>query len=225
MKKNVMMRVASVLMVAVLLTTCAISGTFAKYVTKAEGSDIARVAKFGVGIIAYGDTFANGYEDDKTTSTTVKTNASVWNESEDKDLVAPGTSGSMAKMTLTGTPEVDVRVSYVAEVEISDNWVVGGDTYFPIQIKVNGTAVSYDATDDIADIETAIEDAIKAYSKDYEHNTNLSGVAADSLEVTWEWPFSTSAANDIKDTKLGDQAVDEDITVSIAVTTTGTQID
>ena len=47
MKKNKMMRVASALLVAVLLTTCAISGTFAKYVSQATGSDTARVAKWG----------------------------------------------------------------------------------------------------------------------------------------------------------------------------------
>ena len=44
MKKNKMMRIASVLLVAVILTTCAISGTFAKYVTSGNGSDNARVA-------------------------------------------------------------------------------------------------------------------------------------------------------------------------------------
>ena len=48
MRKNKMMRAASALMVAVLLTTCTISGTFAKYVTTAEGKDTARVAKFDV---------------------------------------------------------------------------------------------------------------------------------------------------------------------------------
>ena len=46
MKKNKMMRIASALLVAVILTTCAISGTFAKYVTSTPGSDSARVAKF-----------------------------------------------------------------------------------------------------------------------------------------------------------------------------------
>ena len=67
MKTNKMMRLASVLLVAVLLSTCAISGTFAKYVTTKEASDSARVAKFGVTITASGKTFAEAYdhEDDK----------------------------------------------------------------------------------------------------------------------------------------------------------------
>ena len=63
MKKNVMMRVASVLLVAVLLTTCAISGTFAKYTTGDAGHDTARVAKWGVTITANGTTFAEAYND------------------------------------------------------------------------------------------------------------------------------------------------------------------
>ena len=52
MKKNKMMRLASGLLVAVLITTSTISGTFAKYVTTADAKDEARVAKFGVVITA-----------------------------------------------------------------------------------------------------------------------------------------------------------------------------
>jgi len=54
MKKNVMMRVASALLVAVLMTTCAISGTFAKYTTSKTDSDSARVAKWGVSVDVVG---------------------------------------------------------------------------------------------------------------------------------------------------------------------------
>ena len=61
MKKNKMMRIASILMVATLITTCAISGTFAKYVTKASGEDKARVAKWGIVL----DVQATGAFDDR----------------------------------------------------------------------------------------------------------------------------------------------------------------
>ena len=43
-----MKKFISLLLVAVMLTTCVISGTFAKYVTKDSANDSARVAKFGV---------------------------------------------------------------------------------------------------------------------------------------------------------------------------------
>ena len=48
MKKNNTMRVAAGLAVAALLSTCLVSGTFAKYTTSGESSDTARVAKFGI---------------------------------------------------------------------------------------------------------------------------------------------------------------------------------
>ena len=48
MKKNYSMRIASMLLVLVLLTTCVISGTFAKYVTSGSATEQARVAKWGV---------------------------------------------------------------------------------------------------------------------------------------------------------------------------------
>ena len=48
MKKNRMMRLASVLLVCVLLTTSVISGTFAKYTTTYTVTDSARVADWNI---------------------------------------------------------------------------------------------------------------------------------------------------------------------------------
>ena len=74
MKKNRMMRLASILLICVLLTTSVISGTFAKYVTADTGSDNARVAKWGVELIVTGDNlFSNSYNgvDDNANKVTV----------------------------------------------------------------------------------------------------------------------------------------------------------
>ena len=122
MKKNKMMRIASVLLVAVLLTTSIISGTFAKYVTEGSASDEARVAKFGVLVTATGDLFDKTYK--KTTDNTP--GGSVWDENlegtpkdltaltveSDTNVVAPGTQSAGTGLTfgVTGTPEVDVNV-------------------------------------------------------------------------------------------------------------------
>ena len=62
MKKNTVMRVLSLILVLTLMSTCAISSTFAKYVTKAEGEDQARVAKWGVVVSVEGSTFATQYK-------------------------------------------------------------------------------------------------------------------------------------------------------------------
>ena len=146
MKKNKMMRIASVLLVAVILTTCAISGTFAKYVTSGNGSDTARVAKFGVAITANGDTFADAY--DKVGDGTGNSNkmvayvtagSTVKSGTQNDDVVAPGTSGSMAAFTITGTPEVAVRVAFSGTLELGDKWVDSTSHYYcPIEITVSG---------------------------------------------------------------------------------------
>lgn len=84
MKKNMMMRIASVLLVAVLLSTCAISGTFAKYTTSANGSDSARVAYWGWGL----DTEMNlsGLFLDTYGTTDV-------DSADGADVIAPGAAG------------------------------------------------------------------------------------------------------------------------------------
>ena len=63
MKKNKMMRLASFLLIAVLVSTSAISGTYAKYTTSGFAEDQARVAKWGVTVAAdvTTDTFGTDY--------------------------------------------------------------------------------------------------------------------------------------------------------------------
>lgn len=223
MKKSRMMRLASCMLVLTLLTTCMISGTFAKYVTAGEGTDSARVAKFGVTVTANGGTFAKEYAKDDG-SFTIAANTVV---STDDKVVAPGTKGEMANMALTGTPEVAVRVSYVGTFDISDNWVDNNGKYYcPLVVKVANFTYDGAKYDNAVAFEKDVNDAIAAYSKDYAANTDLSAVGADALDITWEWPFSISADNDVKDTFLGDQAADGNAaTVQLTVKTTVTQID
>ncbi len=227
MRKNKFMRLASALLVLTLLSTCAISGTFAKYVTSGEATDSARVAKWGVKVTANGTMFADSYNGKEGTWASAQTVLKSSADTSEYGLVAPGTSGEMVSMGLTGTPEVAVKVSYVAEVTLNDQWVDSNNAfYFPLVIKVEDTAVDFTGKTTAAEVEAAIEEAVKAYSKEYAPGTDLSTTGDDSLDVSWEWPFSTSDANDVKDTYLGDQAAaDKAGTISIKVTTTVTQID
>lgn len=224
MKKNKMMRIASVLLVAVILTTCAISGTFAKYVTSNTNADYARVAKFGVTINAEGTLFAKQYDthDSVFTETYSVISSGV---SDDDKVVAPGTSGSLANVTVTGTPEVAVRVTNVATVTLNDNWKdANGDYYCPLEITVGSTTikgVDYASTTEFA---AAIKTAIDAEKADYPANTNLSVIPANELPISWEWAFTGN--DDVKDTYLGDQsALGNAGTISISILTTVTQID
>ena len=222
MKKNRMMRAASALLVAVLMTTCTISGTFAKYTTKATGTDTARVAKFGVVITANGETFAKTY--DAVDADDAKTVVS-----SDK-VVAPGTEGTMASMTLTGTPEVDVQVTYVGTLDLGDKWVDKDDHYYcPLVIKVNTTTINGMDCTDADDFESKVKAAIDGYSKSYDAGTDLSSdaVKGESLAVSWAWAFETGAdadakaANNIKDTYLAAQAAGITLTVETTVTQVG----
>lgn len=229
-KKNVLMRSAGLLLALVLVTSCFVGSTFAKYTVGGTGSDSARVAKFGVNVTATGTMFAKEYATDDGSAGTI-TNSVI---STDK-VVAPGTKGDMASMTLTGTPEVAVRVSYAVNKFELKGWTTDGTTeYCPLVFTVNGTeykiggkytpagGVETDITT-VAQLEGAVKNAINAYSKDYEANTDLSGVGTDSLKVSWEWAFE---GDDVKDTALGNRAAeDKAATVALEITTTVTQID
>lgn len=216
MKKNKMMRLASCLLVMVLLTTSMISGTFAKYVTAGEGTDTARVAKFGVAVTANGETFAETYTGTDAATTVATGEVGT-------DVVAPGTSGNMASMTLSGTPEVAVKVNYDADFALSSNWTVDGKYYCPLVINVEGTYVKGTDFDSAAKFEAAVENLINGWTKSYAPNTDLSTVPDDSVSISWEWPFE---GDDAKDTWLGNQAAaGNPATVTLTVETTVTQID
>ena len=227
MKKNRMMRVASALLVAVLLTTCAISGTFAKYVTSKESTDTARVAKFGVDLgVTVDGAFATEYDADVTV--TDKDGAAIAKtvvaSSTDQDnLVAPGTKGDlMASATIAGTPEVAVNVKQEATLVLT-GWAVEGTYYCPLVITVDGDkfyGMDYDsAAEFIAAVEAALDSDVN-----YAPNTDLT----ESHSVTWAWAFEGTDGKQTneKDTALGDYAAETgDIEISFTYKVTVTQID
>lgn len=121
------MRVAGLLLALVLVTSCFVGGTFAKYVTSDTGTDSARVAKFGVEITANGTMFAKKYKTDDPN--VVATIAESVVSSDESNLVAPGTKGDMVSMTMTGTPEVAVNVKCEATEVKLENWTREDGTF------------------------------------------------------------------------------------------------
>lgn len=240
MKKNKMMRTASGLLVAVLLTTCIISGTFAKYVTEGSASDTARVAKWGVKVVANAnDLFTKTYAtDDTTVNETIELSVKSAN---DVDVVAPGTKGDGASVTITGTPEVAVRVKYDATVTLSD-WKIDHDGnaetdsiyYCPLVVTVGSTelnGLSYASADlfaaaikaEILKVTGAGSDGVK----DYGPNTSIANSA--NLAISWSWPFEAGDDADAKtvtnkkDTLLGNKETAD--TIYIAYSVNVSQID
>lgn len=112
MKKNKMMRVASALLVAVLMTTSVISGTFAKYVTQDSASDEARVAKWGVVLQVAGNLYGEKYNANSAIDNKDGIVASSTNISATTDVVAPGTKNENGfAISLKGQPEVAGKVT------------------------------------------------------------------------------------------------------------------
>ena len=233
MKKNRMMRLASGLLVAVLITTSTISGTYAKYVTEASVQDSARVAKFGVVVTAtaesvFGKTYLNTTDDTPGDGTEADDAVTV---RANEEVVAPGTKGTLAAFTITGTPEVDTVVTYEATVDLGDKWVDADDNYYcPLIIDgVNG--LDYNTIDEF---ETAVKAAIEAHDDAayYEAGTVLDTDAL-TFDVEWEWPFESADTdsdgkpdNDVKDTHLGDEAAEgRAATIDITVKCVVTQVD
>ena len=242
MKKNAMLKIAAILMVAVLLTTCAISSTFAKYTTSATGTDTARVAKFGITVTSDVDKalFAESYA---TTDKTYEGATTVQVDTTGTKLVAPGTAIAKAVNTkIEGTAEVAVRVSVEATLVLT-GWTIDTDVeYCPIIFTVNGETYGTKDTAAKNKSETvellikAVEAAIEAATDDYAPNTVFA--AADDkndktnevvtgVDISWAWPYETTGnVNDVKDTKLGRVAATGTAPViTLTVTTTVTQID
>ena len=227
MKKNIMMRVASALFVSVLLSTCAISNTFAKYVSTGSSENSARVAKWGVTVTGTPGMFATKYATDDT-SFTLATDTVLSTE----DVVAPGTGGTMTNFTITGTPEVAVRVNFEGKLELGDKWKDNNGSYYcPIEITVGDTAFKGTSYASASEFENAVNGKIAAFSKDYAANTNLSTIGADAPSISWAWAFEDNDdvnkdVKDVKDTYLGNQAAAGNAaTISLNVTATVTQID
>ncbi len=145
MMKNKMMRVASVLLVAVLLSTCTISGTFAKYVTQNDAADEARVAKFGVVIQADGTLYGKYYGTNfKPTITDTAANLLVQTSDAEK-VVAPGAQSDKGLyFSLTGTPEVRTKLTVTITAE---NIFLKEGTYAVMVPATNVSETSWNATD------------------------------------------------------------------------------
>ena len=224
MKKNKLFIIGLVTVFVALLSLTLVSSTFAKYVTTNTGISSARVAKWGVTITSEGEaTFAKEYgTDDASVKSTIA--SSVVSSNVDA-VVAPGTKGQFAAVSISGTPEVAVKIERKATVTLEGWTIKTGDKdefYCPIVIKVTkggtSTEIKQGATINSAEaLKKAIEDALNE-SVDVAANTDLSNELT-SLTVTWEWTFK---GDDTKDTALGSLTTAP--TIKVEIVTSVTQI-
>lgn len=250
-KKHWTLRAAGLLFALVLITSCFVGGTFAKYVTSKSASDIARVARFGVEITAEDHTaFKTTYTTDATgLSIGVNSVISSIGTSGTRDkVVAPGTGeDKAATLSITGTPEVAVHV----ELTMS-----GMDVFLRAGDHPDLTATSPTATFNLADryypvvftlkqndaeLKSGTISEINTYlatlSKNYDAGTDL-GTKFGTYTLSWKWAFEDAgiAKKDQADTLLGFLAAnntafgyramtDYNIVISFTLAATVTQID
>ena len=230
MKKNKMMRAASGLLVAVLLTTSVISGTFAKYTTTSTGTDKARVAYWGfnqnaeLNINLFDDTYAN-----------------VDSENGD-NVIAPGTS----KSTEFGFQYIENTAKDIDAPEVAYNLTINAvaegnytaldaNPNFKWTLKSGKTGAIEGTYNTVAELVAAIKalSGSDTGTKRYEVNElpDAFGTAETNAKCTvgWVWDFETAtgegqpAAQDATDTAMGNATTLDN--VELTITVTATQID
>ena len=185
MKKNRMMRLASGLLVLVILTTCIISGTFAKYATGDDAKDSARVAKWGVTTTISGALFGKHYNAFSETegienlgsnqiaaAYTGSVDSHAAGEADDgKNIVAPGTKSENMTISIAGKPEVSGKIEFTVNGEESENfsdiWLASG---------------TYGVMADVTDTVKTADDKVGLYVKQGE---NYVSATADSTEENY----------------------------------------
>ena len=233
MKKNIAMRVAAILFILTMISTCAFSTTFAKYVTSGSATDTARVAKWGVEL-----TVKEGTDDSTGTNFFVKAYDGTVESSTD-DLVAPGTGNSTGiTFTLSGTPEVDAKIEFQMTVN-SDvhlpagngykDWTTANTTdtfdlaadYYPVVFTLKQDGVTK-VTGNLAAVEAYLEGAEASKTIEANHPVDVEYV------LTWAWAYEV---NNQADTLLGqivagkDSVANSSVNVGFNITCTVTQVE
>ena len=227
MKKMSFMRMAALMLLLCLASTCAISGTFAKYTTEATGTSTARVAYWGFtddGTIEITDLFATSY-------TGAGNNTNVVSNTD--NIIAPGSTNSAAfKFTYANNTSESLtapEVAYSFVVSTTGSEIAADIENNPnIQWKLdNGAWGTWDA----------MIDAIEALDEDEDFAPGeipAAFAAGSEHTVSWQWIFETAddadpdngseeAIQDAIDTGMGNkQTLD---TVTLKITITATQID
>ena len=247
-KKHWTLRAAGLLFALVLITSCFVGGTFAKYVKSVSGTQMARVARFGVEITAEDETAFNTTYATGASGVSVGLNSVI--SSDSHKVVAPGTKeDDTVIFSITGTPEVAVHVELAMEgiMEVflkngtyldlttpnPDDEFILAKPYHPVvfTLKQNDALL---ASGTISEINTKLG----ALPKDYKAGTDL-GAEFGTYTLSWEWAFAdpTIDKKDQADTLLGALAAkpsafssyalgtDYQTGISFTLTATVTQID
>lgn len=112
--------VISILLCSILITSSVVSSTFAKYTVSGSGSSSARVSKWGITVSSatgLAETYYNENGD-----ITVQSKGNLFSPEEEDGIIAPGTSGVLASITIKGNPEVDYKIDFSGSLSIGEGF-------------------------------------------------------------------------------------------------------
>lgn len=234
MKKNRTMRLAALLLVLTLITSCFVGGTFAKYTTSANSEDKARVAYWGfqsTNSMDLTDLFDKSYDDDAVSV-------------DQADIMAPGTNDSDT-FAFAWDESVSAYGAAVAVTgpEVKYQFTVAVDATCDDLIK-NNKNIQWKLDDGSWGTWDQLVAAIKALSGDasgskvYAANTlpDEFTKADDVHTISWQWIFEgseeyevtgvTGSGTDGKltqdeyDTYMGNAEELDDCSIKITITAT-----
>lgn len=183
----------SLVLVFALLSTCVFSAVFASYSASDTKTITATVSAFGINTV------------------TVNANESV--------KLDPNGSGVLASATITGTPEVDVTVSFNAVLTFAENSFMipktegeGEELYCPIIFIVNGAEYKIGGTytpnpeaeavtiATLADLKAAVEWAVSQLPATKEFTAGQTVNYENLTIVSWKW---NESSDNLKNQELG----------------------
>lgn len=203
MKKNIAMRVASLILMCTIVTSCFVGSTFAKYTSSVSGTSTATVAKWSIKL--------DDTDITKTDSVTFNLFSTILDTdgSAETDVaagkIAPGTKGTFAFGSIKNLSEVTAKFTI--------SFTVNNPSNVPLIFKAGDTKIT--PTDGVYKVCTDQTVAI--------------GATASSIpSITWEWVYengsdATLATNDATDTALG--TAGSAPVVEVTATIVATQVD
>lgn len=201
----------SILVIGLLLLLVAVIGfggyTLSKYVTKKSVQGNATVAKWGLSVKADGSKmFGSNYKFGSTNSVVTADNSSltVKASSNDRILVAPGTTGSM-DITIEGTAEVAAEITFGIKDGYKDV-VLAYNTdqkYNPIKwtLKKDDKAVTNGTNVTLAALVGLLKNEKITYTANGTTPTT-------KYTIEWVWNFEVDDATNALDTLLTNYAND-----------------
>ena len=192
MKKEKRLKVSYLIILLIALSIMiGVVGARSKYVTSAEGSDTAYVAKWDLRTNLSGtqtiDLFAH-------TTANMNYREAYGNEGEEQYtyIVAPGTEGKFT-LEITNSGDVDAIINSIAIEKLSESSNV------PLKFSVGNTYSASNATQDLTTLATNIQHAFSTNGT----ATIAHDSTAKSVSVCWKWDYYASDSEDISDTNLG----------------------